>query len=44
MYNEPEEDRTSPVPKEERVVEPEGAMVRRLEPVEEATTKGLTDG
>ena len=41
VYNEPEEERTSPVPKEERVVEPLGPMVKRAALVEEATTKGL---
>ena len=43
VYNEPEEERTIPVPKEERVVEPVGAMVSKAALVEEATTKGLVE-
>lgn len=44
VYREPEEDLTMPVPKEEMVVEPLLATVKREVPEEEATTKGLMLG
>ena len=42
LFSSPPTDLTSPVPKEDRVVEPEGLTVSRAEEVEEAITKGLT--
>ena len=44
MYREPLLERTSPVPKDDRVVEPLEAMVSREEPVEELTVKTLVVG
>ena len=41
MFNSPPMLLTTPVPREERVVEPEGAMVNKAAEVEEATWKGL---
>ena len=43
LLSSPPTDLTMPVPKEDKVVEPEGLMLRRLMPVAEATVKGLTD-
>ena len=43
MFNSPPTDLTTPVPKEERVVLPEGLMVNRDVPVWLATEKGLTE-
>ena len=42
MFSSPPTDLTTPVPKEERVVLPEGLMVNNDVPVWEATTKRLT--
>ena len=43
MFSSPPTALTLPVPKEERVVEPEGLMVNRELAVWEATTKGLIE-
>ena len=40
----PADDLTTPVPKEDKVVEPLAATVRRLTPVEDAMVKTLTEG
>ncbi len=44
LFSSPETDLTTPVPKELKVVEPEGLMVNREAPVWEATLKGLMEG
>lgn len=43
MFSSPPTLLTMPVPKEAKLVEPEGAMVKSEIPVWEATTKGLTE-